>query len=146
MDATVSYTREGYLSTRFYDHLCLGLFPQIQAHNKNLLERIGDIGLWPAENIPRMIRDCVTNPKIITVALTLFAALADSYGFYPEETVKNVQWAISFLPEIPRSAIHFGVYLSTIEFISSCGARAYGRFSNIELMHQFYNENPVKQQ
>lgn len=128
------------LPVRFWDHARLGLWPTIQEHKKNVCERIGDIGLWPAENVPRFIRDSLCDPKVITVAMTVLASLANSYAFYPEQTHEHVVAVIKLVENIPFWAVKFGTYICLSTSILACGARAFGRFTNPELMNQFYTE------
>lgn len=136
--SSVPYSTEHSIAVRFYNHACLGLQKNIQAPNRNLMERIGDAGLWPLENIPRMALDVFKEPRVVTVALTSLAMLADSYGFYPVETTVWVKAAWALLPSVPFWAVKFSSYICTVEIISSYGLRAEGRFTDKKLMDQFY--------
>ncbi|MBA3602768.1 MAG: hypothetical protein H0W50_03830 [Parachlamydiaceae bacterium] len=134
----IQYSSNSWLPIRFFDHLRLGFQSEIQEHQKNNLEKLGDAGLYPIENLPRIVWDITKNPRVITAVGTAFLMLADSYAFYPSETESYVRRAYSLLPEIPFWAIKFGAYLLSIETIASFGARAEGRFWNTKLMQDFY--------
>lgn len=138
MGAKVTYNAAAFLPTRFFSHARLGLSPNIQDHTPNLLEKLGNMGTWPVENLPRVIKDSLKNPKIVTVALTALAMYVDSMFFYPDETTEVVNTAWSLIPKVPYSAGKFALYLLSIETIASYAARAQGRFMNSDLMKQFY--------
>ncbi len=84
MNANVAYSGDRNLVYRIRDHAYLGLSKNIQAHEKNLLEKVGDVGLWPLENLPRITWNMVSDPKVITLATTALVMLADSFLFYSE--------------------------------------------------------------
>lgn len=99
--SSVAYSSERNIAVRFFNHACLGLQKNIQVHTQNPMERIGNAGLWPLENIPRIALNGIKDPRVVTVALTSLAMLADSYGFYPEETTVWVKAAWALLPSVP---------------------------------------------
>ena len=142
MTANVAYSADRNIVFRIRDHVYLGLSKNIQPHEKNIIEKIGDAGLWPLENLPRITWNAVSDPRVITIAVTSLAMLTDSFGFYPEETTLYVKAAWALLPTIPYWAAKFGAYVLSIEVISSYGARAEGRFMNKGLMQQFYGNTP----
>ena len=138
MAVKVSYSNDKNLGYRVWDHMRLALPKNIQEHKKNILEKIGDVGLWPLENLPRITWNLMSDPKVITVAATGLLMVADSYLFYSEETGAAVKFVWSALPTIPFWAAKFGTYVLSIEIISAFGARAEGRFTNEKLMVDFY--------
>lgn len=139
MNANVAYSgNNNFLAIRLMDHARLGLSPTIQNHEKNTLEKIGDAGLWPIENLPRMTWKLVSDPRVITIAATGLTMLADSFLFYNEETTYALKAIRAFLPTIPFWALKVSTYTSTMLLIGSVGARAEGRFMNKNLMDQFY--------
>ena len=139
--SSITYSSDNNIAVRCYNHARLGLQKDIQKHDPNLMEKFGNIGLWPLENLPRMTLNAITDPRVVTIALTSLAMLADSYGFYPEETTAGVQAAWALLPTVPFWTVKFATYIATIETIGSYGMRAEGRFINKELMGKFYGEN-----
>ncbi len=140
----IKYSGDAWLPIRFFDHMRLGFQSKIQEHEKNNLEKLGDAGLYPIENFPRMVWNFSTDPKVITAAATVFLMLADSYAFYPSETGSYLKHAYDLLPKIPFWALKFGTYLLSIETIASFGARAEGRFWNSNLMKAFYAPKILK--
>jgi hypothetical protein len=103
---------------------------------KNLLERAGDFGLWIVEDLPRKIWPFVTNPKVVSTALTAFGLLVNSFVFYPTKTFRTVKFVVSFI-KIPFWAIRFTAYIVTCELMIATYLRAQGRFTNTELMNEF---------
>jgi hypothetical protein len=145
MTANVAYSANSNIVFRIRDHVYLGLSKNIQSHDKNFIEKIGDAGLWPFENLPMITWNAVSDPRVITIAVTSLAMLTDSFGFYPDETSLYVKAAWALLPTIPFWAKKFGTYVLSIEAIASFGVRAEGRFMNKGLMRQFYANTPQVQ-
>lgn len=77
--------------------------------------------------------------RVVTIATTAFALLANSFLFYPVKTFVKMKAFCHWLPMPPFWAVRFASYLSTCALIVAYGLRAYGRFSNHELMNQFYH-------
>lgn len=123
---------------RFYDHCKLGLKNEIQAHDKNWTEIVGDKLLWPWQNVPGKLWALVTDPRVVTIAITAFALIANSYMFYPVETPLYLNMAWEVLPTVPLWTIKFAAYLFCVETIAAYAIRAEGRFWNGKLMDQFY--------
>lgn len=141
MANNITYTSDAALPKRFWSHACLGLSKDIQDHEPNFLEKVGNIGTWPVENLPRIVKNSLTDPKVVTVALTIGSMYLDSMLFYPEETTDTVSTAWSLVPKIPYWAGKFALYLLSIETIAAYAARAEGRFMNSTLMTAFYKKN-----
>lgn len=134
-----TYNPNAYLPTRVWNYFRFGTQRDIGEHNANLLERTGNAGLWPWENLPGKIMNACRDPRVVTVALTSITLLADSFGFYPANTSFYVKAAWALLPTIPFWAAKFATYLGSVEFISSLGfGRALGRFTNPQLMNQYH--------
>lgn len=141
--AQVAYAPEANIAARFINHAQFGLKSDIRPHDRNVLEKIGDAGLWPIENLPRMTWNAATDPRVMTVGITALAMLADSYAFYPDQTTAYANLAMGLVKQIPLWAVRFGAYVATMEVIASYGARAEGRFTNKGLMKNFYTEGTV---
>jgi hypothetical protein len=138
MNADLTYSKESYLPKRFYNHLKLGLWSGIHTYPPSFIEKVGNVGLWPIENVPSFFVNQMQNPKVLTIAFTALAMLTDSYLFYSAQTISKLRKVWSIITQIPFWAIKFAAYLSTCEIILSGGLRAYGRFSNSKLMNDFY--------
>lgn len=128
----------GGLGARFVNHFLLGVKENIGPHNKNLLEKVGDLGLWMIEKFPGKVWEKMKDPKVVTLALTSFALLAASFGFYPTATFLAIKGALAVLPTVPLWAVRFSAYIFTVGVIISTALRAEGRFSNAALMNEFY--------
>lgn len=125
---------------RFIDHAKLGLSSTIQPHEKNLLEKAGDLGMWAWENVPAKMANAVRDPQVVTVALTSLALYVDSLCFYPAETSHYTRVALALLPTIPVWLPRFLSWTTSCELFASLGVRAEGRFRNKELMADFYGK------
>lgn len=137
---TVSYVEEGNLLTRFANHFVLGVKKDIGSHEKNWVEKLGDIGLWMVEELPGKVWRVMKDPKVVTIALTAFAILGASFAFYPSATYLAIKSAILMLPEIPLWTVRLTAYLSVVGLIISTALRAEGRFLNRDLMDKFYGK------
>lgn len=131
----------GGLGARFVNHFLLGVKEDIGPHNKNILEKVGDAGLWMIEKFPGKVWEKMKDPKVVTIALTALALVATSFAFYPAATFLAFKGALALLPTIPFWAIRFSAYIFTVGVIISTALRAEGRFSNSALMNEFY-KNP----
>lgn len=144
----VSYHEESFLIVRFFKHFSLGVKPDIGDHERNIIEKVGDAGLWFVEELPRKVVRFCHDPKVVTIALTALALIAVTVGFYPITTYTTINAVILLLPVIPFWAAKFSVYIATVGLILSTSMRAMGRFVNSDLMNTFYgketNENTQK--
>jgi hypothetical protein len=139
MTAAVPYYPEDNLWGHFVSHAHLGLSKHIQPHRMTIPERIGNIILWTVEDMPGLLWDKIKDARVVTVAMTALALLANSFLFYPTKTWLNLKAFIRWIPKPPLWAIRFASYIFTCALIIGYGLRAYGRFSNHELMNEFYH-------
>lgn len=138
MNNGVSYSPDRPIVYRFYEHVKFALKKDIPEHGKNLLEKVGDIGLWPIENLPNKIWPLVKDPRIVTVALTALALSAVSFAFYPLGTVNFFTRLMGILPWPTKEEFKFAAYLAIVSQIVSAALRAEGRFCNTELREKWY--------
>ncbi len=131
---SVYINQNDLLPVRFFSYAKLGLNKNIQPHEKNLAEKIGDAGLTVVEELPRKVWKFVRDPRVVTIALTAFAMIATSFAFYPATTLAVIKGAITLLPKVPFWAAKFALYIATISTILSYSLRAQGRFWNEALM------------
>lgn len=139
MAISIQYRAEANLLARFVNHAQLGLTKNIQPHRETLPEMIGNTILWTVEDLPRIISEKLKDARIVTVAMTALSLLANSFLFYPVRTFVKMRAFYRWIPLPPFWAVRFTSYLSTCALIMGYGLRAYGRFSNHELMNQFYH-------
>ena len=112
------------------------------------LEASGNAGLWCVEVLPfkigKLVKEFCKDPRVITIALTAFALLANSYAFYPaairEIGKEIVDAALALLPLISVEKLKFAAWASSCALIASAGfGRALGRWSNEDLKTAYYN-------
>jgi len=138
IDCNVNYQANAWLGTRFINHFALGVKEDIGSHNKNVMEKMGDLGLWMVEKFPGKVWNLMKDPRVVTVALTGFALLAASAAFYPTATYLGIKAGLALLPAIPAASVRLTAYICTVGLIISTALRAEGRFINSELMDRFY--------
>lgn len=128
------------LPVKFFHNLKWGLCSELEVeYKKNKAEVLGDKGLWFIRDVPRYVKNFITDPRVVTVALTALALVADSFLFYPTTTLYTLKAAYAFLPHIPLWAVKFACYIVTVETIISAFLRAQGRFFNEQLMAKLKN-------
>jgi uncharacterized membrane protein YhdT len=130
MSATTSYNPNSFILKRFVSLAWEGVKPEATiAHDKNIVEKMGDGLLYIPENLPRVIKNVCTNPQVLTIAAFAAAHLANSYGFYPTQTKEVVRVIRAYLPEITEGMIRFGGWFSTSSLITGICARIGGRLT-----------------
>ncbi len=127
---------------RFLNHAQLGLSPVCLPHRKNYIEGLGDLLLWPMEKLPELICEKMKEPRVITVALTALSWIANTFLFYPFDTWLKAKEFIHWLPLPTLPELRFPGYVATCVMIVGFGLRAFGRFSNANLMREFYRQIP----
>lgn len=146
MNLDANYRANSYLIVRVYDNLKFATRSEIgnRAANAqpNWCEKLGNAQLWMLENMPGKIRSVTTDPRFVTLAITLLALYGTSYGFYRQITRDLTREAIKALPEISTKVLRFAAYLFTVNSILGYHNRAQGRFWNTALTNQFWNRAP----
>lgn len=140
------YNTNANLFQRFGYHAILGLKKNIGSREgceKNLLEKIGDAGLWIVEDFPRKVWRCCKDPRVVTIAITALALIAASFLFYPSLSWIVAKAAIKLIPIPSLGILKFIAYLFTNMLIVAGACRAEGRFVNSALMNKFYSPREV---
>lgn len=138
------YNENGNLFQRFGYHAVLGLKKNVGNREncpKNILEKIGDLGLWSLEVLPGKIWSGLKDPRVVTLALTAIALIAVSFAFYPATSLLYAKIAIAAIPCPPLWAVRFAAYILTVNTILAAACRAQGRFWNSALMQRFYGQS-----
>jgi len=143
-EKTIQINPQDNLVVRFWNHAQLGLSKNIQEHKRNWVERAGDTVVWNLEDMPFLVWEKMKDPRFVTVVLTKLALAADSFAFYPEKSWEATKTIYENLPLPPFWAVKFGCYLATCSLILGYSSRAYGRFSNKELMATAYRQIPTE--
>lgn len=139
MSSSILYDPNASVLGRFVSHAAFGMSKNTLPHQANLIEKTGDALLWSMEELPKHLWKIIADPRVATVGTTALGLLGNSFLFYPTGTWDMLKTAFQHLPLPSLSACRFGSYLYTSSLILGYGLRAFGRFSNAELMHQFYN-------
>lgn len=129
---------DAWIGFRFIDHAKLALNSTIQKHEKNWAEKVGDIGLWPSENLPQKAWKLMKEPRWINFVFTTLALVGVTYAFYPQATIEAAKRLARAIPLPTVEQVKFGAYVTCIHHILSAAFRAEGRFSNTDLMNKFY--------
>jgi hypothetical protein len=140
------YAANDALLQRFCNHVAFAVMPTIEGYkdsDKNIIEKAGDLGLWAVEKLPNKLWKTIKDPKIVTLSLTIFALLADSFVFYPSKTTQVLKTGFALLPTIPFWSVRLSLYILSVQTILATFLRAEGRFLNEELKNRFYAQiNP----
>lgn len=156
--SSVTYRIHDNMFVRFVDHLKLGLSSNIGANRTeanraekagNQLLKIAELPIHAAKGVARKMQD----PRYVTVALTALALLGNSALFYPTETKQLVDRVVTEVQKILEHVdlakwIRCGAFATSTIAIAGYGLRAEGRWTNTELMKNFYGtlkveENPA---
>lgn len=110
-------------------------------YKPHLLEKIGEKLSWCVTQMPKKIWSAMHNPKVITVALTILAMTTVQFAFYPKITYIAIRTICVFIAtRIPAHIAKLSVYVITQMNVLGFGIRALGRFSNEELMNNWYTK------
>lgn len=142
----IPYSGQSLLPVRFWNHAVLGLTRNVPKHewmDKKYIERGGDALLWSVERLPKIIWEKMQDPRVVTVALTAFALLTNSYLFYPAHTITYSLQVIAHLHLPELWMVKFAAYIHICSLIIGAASRAYGRFANESLMYRFYQNQIV---
>lgn len=141
------YYEKGHIFARFLDHASFAMAKNLGPDRKdpNIIEKMGNGILKVTGMIPKSIKyigKSFKDPRVVTVALTALALLSASFGFYPTTTWLATKAAYTFvaklIAQIPFWAVKLSAYIATCSMIVGHGLRAEGRFTNSDLMKQFY--------
>ncbi len=136
----VAYHRDALLPHRFYTHYLLGTTKGLphRDHTPGKIEKAGNFFLAPREEFLTALGRAIKNPKVITLALTFFSSFLNSLMFYRKETLQAMSALRKFVPFPTLGSAKLITYLFISSTILGYGLRAYGRFSDTELMRRFY--------
>jgi hypothetical protein len=133
-----TYPKDARLGQRFAHLLHFCRREECLPHEKNQLEKLGDLGLYHIERAPGVIWRSVADPKWIAVYLWIFAEICVSLLFYPTITIDWMKYFYSCIPDIPWWFVRLTLYLVSVETIMAFFLRAEGRLLNKELMSEYY--------
>jgi len=126
-------------STRIRNHLQFAFLKEAQSLREqapvNRVERIGNWLSWLVYDCRRVVARFISDPRSVTVLFTLMAMSFVALLFYP-----SITWdlfADSFvwiLDHVNWRYVRFTLWLVSEITVLGLGLRAFGRFSNSELM------------
>ncbi|MBA3815116.1 MAG: hypothetical protein H0X29_01065 [Parachlamydiaceae bacterium] len=110
-------------------------------YNQNSLEKVGGMLNWCVTTLPKKAWHALHNPKVLTVAFTALALLTVQFTFYPTATYLATKAICIFIAtHIPAYAVKISAYVFIQMNVLGFGLKALGRFSNEELMNNWYNK------
>ena len=126
-------------SKRFKSHFQFALHkenPQIRLQIPiNRIEKFGDRLAWCVYDFRKMFMNCFGDPRSITIIFTLFFMLVTALLFYPSDVWQIIERTLIWIIDhIEWRYVRFGLWLISEITILGLGMRAFGRFSNPELM------------
>lgn len=129
-----------------------------QPYTPNKTEKVGNVLLWPAKNLPSKTYELAKSaykkaeamahdPVLITAGLTVTAMTAVQFAFYPEATKEGCKlaldhvikpagefaWNHAIKPLVENFPYKFVPWLLIEASIAGWGTRSIGRFQNPEL-------------
>ena len=144
---TQKYYANDQLIARFINHANFATAKYLgdERAPSNIVEKVGNGILKAASLLPKGLKaigKAFKDPRVVTIALTVLALLAVSFAFYPSTTYLATKAVCLFIGEmikhIPFWAVKLSAYILTCSSIIGFGLRAEGRFTNSDLMKQFY--------
>lgn len=124
--------------TRFQSNLRFTLRKEPHEARKiplNRTEQIGNVLAWFAYEFRAVSVKSICDPRFITVCFTSFAMILTALIFYPTTTwdmiTRSCEWIFD---HINWSYARFGLWALSEVTIFGVGMRAFGRFSNRQLM------------
>lgn len=141
------YYANSNIFSRFIDHTAFATAKNLgdERAPSNFIEKAGNGILKATGLLPKAVKavgKSFKDPRVVTIALTALALLVASFAFYPTTTYLATKAACIFAAElikvIPFWAVKLSAYILTCSTIVGFGLRAEGRFTNANLMKQFY--------
>lgn len=110
----------------------------------NKIEKMGDILSWFAYDFKEFILNILFDPRAITVCFTAVAMILASFLFYPSVTWDTLSTIFNRIIDwINWNYVRFSLWLISEITIFGVGMRAFGRFSNQELLKHYHDRNAV---
>lgn len=102
----------------------------------NRMEKLGNILSWGLYELKPVILKILYDPRFITIYFTTFAMFFSALLFYPSDTWTTVSKTCTWIfNHINWGYVRFMLWFLSEMTILGLGMRAFGRFSNLELMH-----------
>ena len=122
------------------------IFGGLPEHDKHVMEKIGDVGLYPVTRLPKITLNFISNPKVLVVAAGLTSASTWTYFNYPDKLIPILTELVKLLPQLPIDSIlqigRAGLWGTGIELIAALTARTYGRVANKDCVDTYWGMIP----
>ena len=127
------------LSERFRSHFQFALYkedPRLRREIPiNRTEKLGDSLSWVVYDFRKIAGRILCDPRSITILFTLLFMVFSALIFYPSDTWRIVEKSCTWvIDHIEWKYVRFGLWLISEITIVGIGMRAFGRFSNPQLM------------
>lgn len=110
----------------------------------NQIEKIGDKLSWFAYEFKDFCLEIIFDPRFITVCFTAIAMILAALLFYPSDTWNVLSTTFNwFVENINWGYIRFCLWIICEVTIFGVGMRAFGRFSNRELLKYYHDQDVV---
>lgn len=127
------------LAEKFRNHIRFALHKEARHLREkvqiNRVEQLGNILAWLAYGFPNILRNIVKDPRFLTVIFTILCMTLTALLFYPLLTWEilgdGFRWVRS---HINWGIVRFSLFIISEITVLGLGVRAFGRFSNRELM------------
>jgi hypothetical protein len=106
----------------------------------NQIEKIGNKFSWFAYGFKDFFVKIFADPGFLTICFTFFAMILNAFLFYPSETWHILSTIINWIVNVINwDYVRFCLWLLSEVTIFGIGLRAFGRFTNQQLM-KYYQE------
>jgi hypothetical protein len=135
------------MTSRFQNNLRFAFSKETSAIRESLplnqIEKIGDKLSWFAYDFKESCLKTFSDLRVITVCFTAFAMIFAALLFYPSNTWDILSTMFDWIVDaINWDYIRFCLWLLSEVTIFGIGMRAFGRFTNPQLL-KYYNEQNV---
>ncbi|MFZ4773655.1 MAG: hypothetical protein ACOYK9_06685 [Chlamydiia bacterium] len=110
----------------------------------NNIEKIGDKLSWFAYDFRGFCSKILFDPRFVTVVFTAFAMGIAAFLFYPSDTWSILSTICKWVfDSINWGYVRFGLWLLCEVTIFGVGMRAFGRFTNQQLLQHYQAQGTV---
>lgn len=112
----------------------------------NQIEKIGDKLSWFAYEFKEFCLKTFFDPRVITVCFTAFAMIFNALLFYPSNTWYILSTTFNWIVDHTNwDYVRFCLWLLSEVTIFGIGIRAFGRFTNQQLLKHYKDQDVVVQ-
>ena len=110
----------------------------------NKIEKVGDILCWLIYEFKDFCVKIIFDPRFITIFLTAIAMTFAALLFYPSDTFDILITAlISIIDFVNWGYVRFCLWILSEITIFGIGVRAFGRFTNQELLQHYQAQDAI---